>query len=112
MFTQKCRLRRMTGHAEAARLTQTIMVGGSSDSEVADVAVRPVLSSPIPAVMTLTPPAIWRIASRSDGVAARGEEAANSVGAATFMFIRRASTKTGSGGGRRSDCRVETWSII
>jgi hypothetical protein len=48
-------------------LTQTIIVGGTIDSETAEVAVNPVRSSPIPAVMTQTPPAIWRIASLSVG---------------------------------------------
>ena len=61
----------MTGSAEAFRLTQMIMVGGSIDSDTAEVTVRPVRSSPSPAVTTLTPPATRRIASLSVG-AARG----------------------------------------
>src|SRR5208282_41514 len=53
----------MTGHADALRLTQTSMVGGSSESETAEVTVSPVLASPEPAVITLTPPTRCRIAS-------------------------------------------------
>src|SRR4029077_14748728 len=52
----------MTGHADASRLTQTSMVGGSSEGEIAEVAVSPVLTSPEPAVITLTPPMRCRIA--------------------------------------------------
>jgi hypothetical protein len=53
----------VTGQAEALRLTQTSMVGGSSDSEIAEVTVSPVRASPAPAVITLTPPTRCRIAS-------------------------------------------------
>ena len=53
-----------SGQDEAERLTLTISEGGSTDSEVTEVTVMPVISSPRPAVMTLTPPLKWRIAWR------------------------------------------------
>ena len=46
-------------------MTQINMVGGSSESDVADVAVRPVRCSPTPAVITLTAPAMCRMAWRN-----------------------------------------------
>src|SRR6202000_3567165 len=52
------------GQDEASRLTLTIRVGGSTDSDETDVTVMPVISLPRPAVMTLTPPARWRMAPR------------------------------------------------
>jgi hypothetical protein len=45
------------------RLTQTSMVGGSSERDIAEVTVSPVLPSPEPAVITLTPPTRCRIAA-------------------------------------------------
>lgn len=48
----------------------TMMVGGSTDSEVAEVTVIPVRSSPSPAVTTQTPLTRCRIASRNDGAGA------------------------------------------
>src|SRR5271166_5726129 len=53
----------MSGQADALRLTQTSMVGGSNDIEIAEVTVNPVLASPEPAVITLTPPTRRRIAA-------------------------------------------------
>src|SRR5579883_1301382 len=55
----------MIGQAEAFRLTQINIVGGSTDSEIAEVTVSPVRLSSTPAVITLTPPARCRIASRN-----------------------------------------------
>src|ERR1700730_6005810 len=43
----------------------TIRVGGSTDSEDTEVTVMPEISLPRPAVMTLTPPARWRMAPRN-----------------------------------------------
>src|SRR6185312_15666112 len=43
----------------------TIRDGGSTASEATEVTVMPLMSSPRPAVMTLTPPASWRIAPRN-----------------------------------------------
>ena len=42
----------------------TSNVGGSTDSEVTEVTVMPVMSLQRPAVMTLTPPVRWRMAPR------------------------------------------------
>src|SRR5258708_3239338 len=42
----------------------TISVGGSTDSDDTEVTVMPVMSLPRPTVMTLTPPARWRMALR------------------------------------------------
>jgi hypothetical protein len=44
-----------------------MIVRGSIESDTAEVTVRPVRSSPSPAVTTLTPPATRRIASFSGG---------------------------------------------
>jgi hypothetical protein len=42
----------------------TINAGGSTDSDDTEVTVIPLISLPFPTVMTLTPPAKWRIALR------------------------------------------------
>src|ERR1700728_3282103 len=42
----------------------TISVGGSTDSDDTEVTVMPVMSLPRPTVITLTPPARWRMAPR------------------------------------------------
>ncbi len=42
----------------------TISVGGSTDSDDTEVTVMPVISLARPTVMTLTPPAKWRMAPR------------------------------------------------
>jgi hypothetical protein len=41
---------------------QTKSLGGSAERAVTEVAVKPVLSSPVPTVMTPTPPASRRMA--------------------------------------------------
>src|SRR3954465_3343357 len=64
MFTPKAPWRRISGKDEASRLMLTSRVGGSTDSEVTEVTVMPVMSLPRPAVMTLTPPVRWRMAPR------------------------------------------------
>ena len=68
-------------------MTQTIIVGGSTDSDTADVTVRPVRSPASPAVTTLTPPASRRMASRSVG-------SARSVGGFTAIVIALPSPQT------------------
>src|SRR3954447_9445994 len=64
MFTPKAPWRRISGKEEASRLMLTISVGGSTENELTDVTVMPVMSLPRPAVMTLTPPVRWRMAPR------------------------------------------------
>src|SRR5258708_23265592 len=61
---RKGRWGRISGKEEASRLMLTSRVGGSTDSEVTEVTVMPVMSLPRPAVMTLTPPVRWRMAPR------------------------------------------------
>ena len=53
-----------SGQDDDSRLMLTISVGGSTDSDDTDVTVMPVMSLPRPTVMTLTPPARWRMAPR------------------------------------------------
>src|SRR6185436_7321581 len=54
----------ISGQEDAPRLTLTISVGGSTDSDVTDVTVMPLMSLPRPAVITLTPPVSRRMALR------------------------------------------------
>ena len=61
----KRRSRAMTGAAEASRLTQISTLGGSTEKEVAEVAVSPVRSSPLPTVITATAPGSRRKALRN-----------------------------------------------
>src|SRR6185312_14817011 len=53
-----------SGQDEASRLTLTTSVGGSTENDDTDVTVMPVMSLPRPTVITLTPPARWRMAPR------------------------------------------------
>jgi hypothetical protein len=76
----------MIGHAEAPRFTAITIVGGSIEREIAEVTVRPVRSSP-----TLTPPAIGRIASRTE----KGVEAGECF-TAMFMSLLGASPRWSS----------------
>ncbi len=79
MLTQKCRRFTITGQVEEARLTQTSMVGGSTESDKAEVAVSPTRSSPLPAVTTTTPPTRRRIACFSRPASATGGGGASGV---------------------------------
>ena len=56
MLTPKKPYRCSSGQDDALRLTLTINVGGSTDSDDTEVTVIPEISLPRPAVMTLTPP--------------------------------------------------------
>src|ERR1700761_3908474 len=88
MLTPKKPSRSSIGHVDDARLMLTIRLGGSSDSEETEVTVMPVISSARPAVITLTPPARWRIAPRrsSAGVSGLSSMTRSSVmGSSTFM---------------------------
>ncbi len=58
----------------------TIIVGGSIDSDVAEVTVAPVRSSPVPAVMTEIPPASVRMACFSVAASAGGVVLGDSEG--------------------------------
>ena len=62
-FTQKRRSATMTGHDDELRLTQMRISGGSVDKGTVEVSVSPVLVSPSPTVMTLTPPNRRRMAA-------------------------------------------------
>src|SRR3984885_11248297 len=53
-----------SGQDEASRLMLTTSVGGSTENDDTDVTVMPVMSLPRPTVITLTPPARWRMAPR------------------------------------------------
>jgi len=64
-FTQKRLSPTMTGHDDELRLTQMRISGGSVDNGTVEVSVSPVLVSPSPTVMTLTPPNRRRIATFS-----------------------------------------------
>src|SRR5215475_5605213 len=64
MLTPKNPWRRISGQDEDARLMLTINAAGSTDSEVTDVTVMPLMSLPRPAVITLTPPVRRRMALR------------------------------------------------
>src|SRR5260370_14928667 len=64
MLTRKTPRRFKIGQDDEPRLMLTINVGGSTDSDDTDVTVIPVISLPRPAVITLTPPAKWRMAPR------------------------------------------------
>src|SRR5216684_2097891 len=64
MFTPKTPRRFRSGQDDDPRLMLTINVGGSTDSDETDVTVMPVMSLPRPTVITLTPPARWRMALR------------------------------------------------
>ena len=64
MLTPKKPYRFSSGQDDDSRLMLTISVGGSTDSDDTEVTVMPVMSLPRPAVITLTPPARWRMAPR------------------------------------------------
>ena len=66
----------------------TIIAGGATDSDAADVTVSPVRSSSSPAVMTQTPPAICRMASLNVG-------ASMLTGWFTIAFIARPTSSDG-----------------
>src|SRR6187402_2692440 len=69
MFTPKKPCRLISGQDDDSRLMLTINVAGSTDSDDTDVTVIPVISLARPAVMTLTPPARWRMAPRKSSEA-------------------------------------------
>jgi hypothetical protein len=64
ILTPKKPYRCSSGQEEAPRLMLTIRVGGSTDNDDTEVTVIPAMSLPRPTVMTLTPPARWRMAPR------------------------------------------------
>src|ERR1700676_5115282 len=92
MLTPKARSVEIAASVAEARLMQTSSDGGSSDSELTEVAVSPQRPSPRPAEMMLTPPARSRMANlnRSGlGSSTRARGAFNSALIRQALFLAR-----------------------